>query len=156
MKPEDKSKIQSLVSDLSALRSRNPEESKFKDWKEKTEKKIEEVFGKSSEQYGRFHGLRFFDFSRRAGARRSPRCGKRSARSSSRASTMRGGFCLDSWTCSAARLGPRAHLGTDAAARVRRAQDGRAAPRRSTKAWHVQAFFLTAKVGYVTLRMQKS
>ena len=67
MKPEDKSKIQSLVSDLSALRSRNPEESKFKDWKEKTEKKIEEVFGKSSEQYGRFHSLGFFDFSRRTG-----------------------------------------------------------------------------------------
>jgi hypothetical protein len=68
MKPEDKSKIQSLVSDLSALRSRNPEESKFKDWKDKTEKKIEEVFGKSSEQYGRFRGLKFFDFSRRGGA----------------------------------------------------------------------------------------
>ncbi len=67
MKPEDKSKIQSLMSDLSALRSRNPEESKFKDWKEKTEKKIEEVFGKSSEQYGRFHGLKFLDFSRRGG-----------------------------------------------------------------------------------------
>ena len=67
MKPEDKSKIQSLVSDLSALRSRNPEESKFKDWKEKTERKIEEVFGKSSEQYGRFRGLKFFDFSRRGG-----------------------------------------------------------------------------------------
>ena len=67
MKPEDRSKIQSLVSDLTALRSRSPEESKFKDWKEKTEKKIEEVFGKSSEQYGRFHGLRFFDFSRRSG-----------------------------------------------------------------------------------------
>jgi len=45
----------------------HPEESKFKDWKEKTEKKIEEVFGKSSEQYGRFHGLKFLDFSRRGG-----------------------------------------------------------------------------------------
>ncbi len=67
MKPEDKSKIQSLVSDLNALRSRNPEDSKFKDWREKTEKKIEEVFGKSSEQFNRFHGLRFFDFSRRGG-----------------------------------------------------------------------------------------
>jgi hypothetical protein len=70
MTPEDKSKVQSLVSDLSALRSRNPEESKFKDWKDKTEKKIEEVFGKGSEQYGRFRSLRFFDFSRRAGAPR--------------------------------------------------------------------------------------
>lgn len=67
MKLEDKSKIQSLVSDLNALKTRNPEESKFKDWKEKTEKKIEEVFGKSSDQYGRFRALRFFDFARRAG-----------------------------------------------------------------------------------------
>jgi hypothetical protein len=67
MKPEDRSKIQSLVSDLNGLKSRNPEESKFKDWKDKTEKKIEELFGKSSEQYGRFRALKFFDFSRRAG-----------------------------------------------------------------------------------------
>jgi hypothetical protein len=67
VKPEDKSKIQSLLSDLNGLKSRNPEESKFKDWKEKTEKKLEEVFGKSSDQYGRFRSLRFFDFSRRGG-----------------------------------------------------------------------------------------
>jgi hypothetical protein len=65
MKPEDKSKIQSLVSDLNGLKSRNPEESKFKDWKEKTEKKLEEVFGKGSDHYGRFRSLKFFDFSRR-------------------------------------------------------------------------------------------
>ncbi len=67
MKPEDKSKVQSVLSDLNGLKSRNPEESKFKDWKEKTEKKIEEIYGKGSEQYGRFRGLRFFDFSRRSG-----------------------------------------------------------------------------------------
>jgi len=67
MKPDDKSKIQSLISDLNGLRSRNPEESKLKDWKDKTEKKLEEVFGKSSEQYGRFRALKFFDFSRRSG-----------------------------------------------------------------------------------------
>ncbi len=67
MKPEDKSKIQSLISDLSGLRSRNPEESKLKDWKEKTEKKLEEVFGKGSDPYTRFRGLKFFDFSRRVG-----------------------------------------------------------------------------------------
>ena len=67
MTPEDKSKVQSLISDLGALKSRNPEESKFKDWKEKTEKKLEEVFGKSSEPLGRFKSLRFFDFSRRGG-----------------------------------------------------------------------------------------
>ncbi|HTO21912.1 MAG TPA: hypothetical protein VMF68_07295 [Spirochaetia bacterium] len=67
MTPEDKSKVQSLVSDLNGLRSRNPEESKFKDWKEKTEKKLEEVFGRSSEAVSRFKSLRFFDFSRRGG-----------------------------------------------------------------------------------------
>ncbi len=67
MKPEDKSKVQELVSDCANLRSRNPEESKFKDWKEKTEKKLEELFGKGSEQLGRFRSLRFFDFSRRVG-----------------------------------------------------------------------------------------
>jgi hypothetical protein len=68
MQPEDRSKVQSLVSDLNGLKSRNPEESKFKDWKEKTEKKIEEIFGKSSEQHSRFRSLKFFDFSRRVGA----------------------------------------------------------------------------------------
>jgi len=67
MNPEDKSKVQSLVSDLNGLKSRNPEESKFKDWKEKTEKKLEEVFGRSSEPLSRFKSLRFFDFSRRGG-----------------------------------------------------------------------------------------
>jgi hypothetical protein len=67
MNPEDKSKINSLISDLSGLRSRSPEESKFKDWKEKTEKKLEEVFGKGSDQGSRFRALRFFDFSRRTG-----------------------------------------------------------------------------------------
>ncbi len=72
MNPEVKSKVESLVSDLNALKSRNPEESKFKDWKEKTEKKLEEVFGKGSEQYQRFRSLRFFDFSRRPGPKDAP------------------------------------------------------------------------------------
>ncbi len=67
MKPEDKSSIQSLISDLNGLRSRNPEESKQKDWREKTEKKLEELFGKGSEQLGRFKALKFFDFGRRTG-----------------------------------------------------------------------------------------
>jgi hypothetical protein len=67
VKAEDKSKIQSLISELNGLRSRDPQESKFKDWKDKAEKNIEEVFGKGSEQAGRFKSLRFFDFSRRAG-----------------------------------------------------------------------------------------
>jgi len=68
IKAEDKSKIQSLVSDLNGLRSRDPQESRFKEWKEKAEKNIEEVFGKGSDQAGRFKSLRFFDFSRRGGA----------------------------------------------------------------------------------------
>jgi len=72
MNPEDKSKVQSLISDLNGLRSRNPEESKFKDWKEKTEKKLEEVFGKGSDQYQRFRALRFLDFSRRPGLKDAP------------------------------------------------------------------------------------
>ncbi len=67
VKAEEKSKIQSLISDLNGLRSRNPEESKFKEWKEKAEKNVEEVFGKGSEQIGRFKSIRFFDFSRRVG-----------------------------------------------------------------------------------------
>ena len=65
MKPEDKSKIQSLLGDLEGLKTRNPEESKFKDWKEKVEKKLEELFGKGSEPYSRFRGQKFFDFSKR-------------------------------------------------------------------------------------------
>lgn len=65
MKPEDKSAVQSLISDLNGLRSRNPEESKFKEWKDKVERKLEDLFGKGSEQAGRFRALRFFDFGRR-------------------------------------------------------------------------------------------
>ncbi len=59
--------IQSLIAEIDGLKARQPEESKFKDWKEKTEKKLEEVFGKGSEPLGRFKSLRFFDFSRRGG-----------------------------------------------------------------------------------------
>jgi hypothetical protein len=70
MKPEDKSKVQSLIADLNGLRSRNPEESKQKDWKEKTEKQLEEVFGKGSDPSSRFRSLRLFDWSRRAGVSR--------------------------------------------------------------------------------------
>jgi len=66
MKPEDKPKVQELVNDAGNLRSRNPEESKFKDWKDKPERKLEDVFGKGSEQVARFKALRFFDFTRRS------------------------------------------------------------------------------------------
>ncbi|RKX79924.1 MAG: hypothetical protein DRP87_01270 [Spirochaetes bacterium] len=72
MDEQDKSKLQSFISDLEGLKSRNPEESKFKDWKEKVEKKLEEVFGKNSEQLGRFKRIKFFDFSSRNRAKEAP------------------------------------------------------------------------------------
>jgi hypothetical protein len=64
MTPEDRSKLQSFISDIDKLRSRSPEEKKFKDWKNDVEKKLEDVFGKSSEQLARFRRVRFFDFAR--------------------------------------------------------------------------------------------
>ncbi len=64
MTPEDRSKLQSFISDVDKLRSRSPEEKKFKDWKNDVEKKLEEVFGKGSEQLARFRRVKFFDFSR--------------------------------------------------------------------------------------------
>ena len=64
MKPEDRSKIQSFISDLQGLKSLDPEESKFKDWKDKVEKKLEEVFGKNSDPLIRFKRNRFFNFTR--------------------------------------------------------------------------------------------
>ena len=64
MNPEDRSKLRSFVSDLEGLKSRSPDASKFKDCREKIEKKLEEVFGKSSEELGRFRRIKFFDFER--------------------------------------------------------------------------------------------
>ena len=54
MTAEDRSKLQSLVGEINGLKSRQPEESKYKDWKEKVEKKLEEAFGKGAEQLVRF------------------------------------------------------------------------------------------------------
>ena len=64
MTPEDKSKMQSFLSDLEALKARNPEEKKYKDCKEKVEKKLEEVFGKNSDQLSRFQRAFKYNFSR--------------------------------------------------------------------------------------------
>ena len=64
MKPEDRSKLQSYMSEISGLKSREPEEKKLKDWKENVEKKLEEVFGKGSGECEGFKRIRFFDFSR--------------------------------------------------------------------------------------------
>ncbi len=62
--PEDKSKMQSFLSDLEALKAKNPEEKKYKDCKEKVEKKLEEVFGKNSDQFNRFQRAFKYNFSR--------------------------------------------------------------------------------------------
>ena len=65
MKPEDKSKLQSYIDDAEKLKSRNPEEKKYKDWRSDVEKKLEDVFGKGSEQLQRFRRAKVFDFSRK-------------------------------------------------------------------------------------------
>jgi hypothetical protein len=72
MTSEDRSKIQSFISDLESLKTRNPEESKFKDWKEKTERKLEDVFGKSSDQLAMFKRVKFFDFARSGKSKDTP------------------------------------------------------------------------------------
>ena len=64
MKAEDRSKLQSLIGEIEGLKSRQPEQSKFKDWKDKVEKKLEEIFGKGSAPLARFQRTRFFDFRR--------------------------------------------------------------------------------------------
>ncbi len=62
MKPEDKSKLQSLSRDISGLKSRTPDEKKFSAWKKDVEKKLEGAFGKNSDELSRFKRIRFFDF----------------------------------------------------------------------------------------------
>ena len=62
MKQEDRTKLRKFISDVSGLKSRTPEEKKFSDWKKDVEKKLEDAFGKSSEELSRFKRVRFFDF----------------------------------------------------------------------------------------------
>lgn len=64
MKEEDRSKLLEFINDLDGLKSRDPEEKKFKDWKEKTEKKLEDAFGSGSDPVSRLRRVRFHDFSR--------------------------------------------------------------------------------------------
>ena len=64
MKDADKAKLREHLNELDGLKSRGPEQKKFKDWKEKTEKKLEEVFGKNSDPVNRLRRVRFFDFGR--------------------------------------------------------------------------------------------
>jgi hypothetical protein len=62
MKPDDKAKLRSFTGDISALKSRTPDEKKFSDWKRDVEKKLEDAFGKSSDELARFKRIKFFDF----------------------------------------------------------------------------------------------
>jgi hypothetical protein len=64
--------IQSLIAEIDGLKSRQPEESKFKDWKEKVEKQLEESYGKGSEPLARFKRCRFFSFERAGKPRNAP------------------------------------------------------------------------------------
>jgi hypothetical protein len=72
MNLEDKGKLQSLIGEIEGLKSRQPEESRFKDWREKTEKKLEEACGKGADQLQRFKRVRFFDFRRSGRQPNSP------------------------------------------------------------------------------------
>ena len=72
MKPELKSKLRSLTSDISGLKSRAPDEKKFNDWKKDVEKKLEEAFGKGSAELGRFARIGFFDFTAHGRSKDAP------------------------------------------------------------------------------------
>ena len=72
MKLEDRKKLQSYVSEVSGLKSRDPDEKKYKDWRENVEKKLDEAFGKSSSEAQGFRRLRFFDFSRHGRTKDDP------------------------------------------------------------------------------------
>jgi hypothetical protein len=72
MKPDDRSKIQSFMGEISGLKSRQPDEKKFKDWKEKVEKKLDEAFGKGSSESTGFGRIRFFDFNRHGKTKDDP------------------------------------------------------------------------------------
>jgi hypothetical protein len=64
--------IQSLIAEIDGLKARQPEESKFKDWKEKVEKQLEESYGKASQPAQRFKRCRFFSFERSGKPRNAP------------------------------------------------------------------------------------
>jgi hypothetical protein len=72
MKPEDRSKLHSFISDISGLKARNPEQKKFADWKKDVEKKLEDVYGKGSDQVSRFRRIRFFDFEKGGRSKEAP------------------------------------------------------------------------------------
>ena len=72
MSPEDRSKLLSFVGDVDGLKSREPDAKKFREWKEKVEKKLEEACGRDSDQYAHFKRVRFFDFSGSGRSQDSP------------------------------------------------------------------------------------
>ena len=72
MKPEDRSKLQSYISEISSLKSREPDEKKYKDWKENVQKKLDEAFGKGSSEAEGFKRLRFFSFDRHGKTKDDP------------------------------------------------------------------------------------
>ncbi len=72
MKLEDRSKLQSYIGEISGLKVRDPDEKKFKDWKENVEKKLDEAFGKGSSEAAGFKRLRFFPFERRGKTKDDP------------------------------------------------------------------------------------
>ena len=72
MKPDVRNKLRSLTSDISGLKSRTPDEKKFSDWQKDVEKKLEEAFGKGSDELSRFKRIRFFDFTRGGRKKEAP------------------------------------------------------------------------------------
>ena len=72
MKPEDLSKMRSYLGEISGLKSREPDEKKFKDWKENVEKKLDDAFGKGSSESEGFRRLKFFSFDRHGKTKDDP------------------------------------------------------------------------------------
>ena len=68
----DRKKITDLVSDLSPLTARDPDRKKLKEWRDKAEKELEKLYGRSSDELNRFRRVRFFDFDRRHRAQDAP------------------------------------------------------------------------------------
>jgi hypothetical protein len=72
MKPDDRTRLRKFTSDISGLKSRTPEAKKFGDWKKDVEKKLEEAFGKNSDEVARFKRIKFFDFEGHGRAKDAP------------------------------------------------------------------------------------
>lgn len=62
MKSDDRSKLQSYISEIAGLKSRQPDLKKFKTWRENVEKKLDDAFGKNSPELGGFKRLKLSQF----------------------------------------------------------------------------------------------